>query len=217
MGRQERRGVTWAVGHGHSVLTPRSHVGTGGPAPAGSCNTGSCNSYRTPGSQRRPLLIELSLVLGVSFFPLKGNPRRMFLSSSSLELSLARTEGLVTEEIKGVSFKCELTSGFPYKCLLGSAALQTEPTGHCLGGTSQWVCLTGFWGSGTCWPHTGCGGGSVLRYRASAHRDEPEHPMGPGPSPQLHQSKRQRAGRRKLEGLLRCTVQGGKRLSQADP
>lgn len=92
----------WAAATPRSptVFSERSHVGTGGPAPAG-----SCNSYLTPGSQRRPLLIELSLVLGVSFFPLKGNPRRMFLSSSSLKLSLACTEGLVTEEIKGVSFK----------------------------------------------------------------------------------------------------------------
>lgn len=40
-----------------------------------------------------PLLVKLSLVLGISFSPLERNPSQMFLSITSLELSVLNTEG----------------------------------------------------------------------------------------------------------------------------
>lgn len=39
------------------------------------------------------LLVKLSLVLGISFSPLERNPSQMFLSITSLELSVLNTEG----------------------------------------------------------------------------------------------------------------------------
>lgn len=74
-----------------------------------------------------PLLVKLSLVLGISFSPLERNPSQMFLSITSLELSVLNTEGLVTEDIKSVPLKCEFFAGISLRASISHGLRMSVP------------------------------------------------------------------------------------------
>lgn len=128
MGRQERRGATWAVGRGHSALTSvfseRSHSGDGKTT-----SWWELSVTRTSASHRHPILTELSLVLGVSFLPLKRNPRQMFLSSSSLELSVQAQRGLLPRRLRESLLNVNLSRGFLTSVSLAQWLCRRSPQG----------------------------------------------------------------------------------------
>lgn len=110
-----------------------------------------------------------------------------------------------------------LSLGFPFKCLLSSVALQTEPTQPCLCGPSNGSAL---WASNesVAWQlyHV------MLRISPEVpgllpHQDEPEHPS-PGASPTHSLIKAKgRMQEERNEWSQRLEIQGRELLSQTDP